>query len=176
MRIFALPALVFCLISSTARSDEKLDTRNHTLKNIRGCEVVIERLNDASAALGLTEQQLKADVEQKLRAAGMEVDSKYSPMLAVTVTVLLDKSKTGVVFGYSAYVQVEFWQSVTIEANGLKDFAVTWKRGLIIGDQNNSLGKEQIRSTVRNLIDRFIKACLEANSQPLPAFPANRRK
>jgi hypothetical protein len=166
MRNIIVPLLVFCLIASAAGSQEKLDTRNHTLKNIRGCEVVIERLNDASMALGLTEQQLRADVEQMLGAANIGVSPKYSPMLAVTVTIRLDKSRTGIVFGYSAYVELEFWQSVTIEANGLKDFAVTWKRGLIVGDRNNAEGKEQIRSAVRNLVDRFIKGCQEANTRP----------
>lgn len=163
MRNIILPILAYCLISSTAGSEEKLDSRNHTLKNIHGCEVVIRRLNESSAALKLTEQQLKADVEQKLRSAGIGVDRKYSPMLAVTVTVLLDKSRTGVVFGYSAYVDIEFWQPVTIEANGLKDFAVTWRRGLMVGGQNNAAGKEQIRSTVQNLVDRFVQARLAAN-------------
>ena len=165
MRDIIIPIFAFCLMSSVAASQEKLDTRNHTLKNIRGCEVVIERLNEASAAIGLTEQQLKLDVEQRLRAAGIEIGRQYSPMLAVTVTGLLDRSRTGVVFGYSAYVDVEFWQRVTIEANGFKDFAVTWKRGSIIGDQNNAAGKDQIRSAVRNLVDRFISAILAANQQ-----------
>lgn len=165
MRNAAVSLLVFYLISSAANPQEKLDERNRTLKNIRGCEVVVERLNESSTALGLTEQQLKADVEQRLRAAGIDDDRKYSPILAITVTILLDKSRTGVVFGYSAYVELDFWQSVTIEANGLRDFAVTWKRGLIVGGQDNASARQQIRSTVRNLADRFIQAHRTANMQ-----------
>jgi hypothetical protein len=111
-----LLALVFCVIGNAA------DPRMPSLKGITTIKVIIERLdNDAP----LTREQLRTDVELKLRNAGIKVvdESQVVPYLYVRVAILPASGS----FFYNVDVEMNQWAH--IEVSDVSSTVTTWATG-----------------------------------------------
>jgi|SRR5579862_4487472 len=158
MNRLALATLVLCLLPGAFASDDPSDRR--TLRGITTIIVVIEELEPAAIADGLTVSQLRTDVELRLRMAGLKVLDSYAPgtpYLHVVPALLKAPDQ----YAYSC--KLEFLQTVTVESNREVLITDTWSAGKfgLIGPPSNMVSK--IRSTFADLVDKFINAYLSVN-------------
>ena len=91
--IVALACFALCAITVLGQSEEV--RKRETLRGLPGVCVVIEALGADIKKDGLTEEQLRTDVEVRLRRAGIRVltldevkESSIKPSLLVEVTAL----------------------------------------------------------------------------------------
>jgi len=130
-----------------------------TLKGITAVGVQIAPLPDAARIPGLTREIIQADVELKVRAAGirivtMEESHKLlgDPNLLVSVSGLEDAQL--------AHIKVELHQNAVLQRNKqLLPGVVTWSEG-ITGEKQSS---QDIRDMVEDMIDVFLNAWLSVN-------------
>jgi hypothetical protein len=110
--------------------------------------------------LGLTDQAIQTDVEQKLRQGGVRVVTPEEahrlpgrPHLYVNVN-LTDN-------GRAASIDLELDQDVRLERNGQTVPSVaTWVDDALIAP--NTTG-QHIRDVIKNLVDHFLNAWLSFN-------------
>jgi len=133
-----------------------------SLAGISGMNLIIETLDDVALEAGLSKEQLKTDVEQKLRLAEIEVDSKSSPYVYVWINCALPKSASGQEMGYVAMVHVEFKQEVYVLGNSHRMYAPTWESSLLIWGSQSGF-EDDARKRVRDLMDQFINDYISVN-------------
>lgn len=133
-----------------------------SLKGIKGVLVIIEDVDPRIAKDGLTKNQIEADVELKLRLAGLKVykvmtekESPGLPWLYVAGEGFKD-SPTGL---YVFNIRVELWQDVYLQRNGERNDATTWS----IGYFGVSPSIDKIRNLIKDKVDSFINAWLSVN-------------
>jgi Putative peptidoglycan binding domain len=155
---------------SGARSwagDHELDRA--TLRGLPGIEVVIEQLTSEVEQAGLTVQQLRTDVELRLRQAGIPLLSKEerfrvpgAPYLYVRVTAMLHSPSLRL-FAYPSGVALN--QRVYLEHDTSRLFAPTWYVETIgtVGATNI----HYLRALTRDQVDQFINAYLSVNPRPV---------
>jgi len=109
--------IMFLILPGTVWGIDDEGTRL-TLRGIKGVMVVIEELNPMIEKDGLTENQIRTDVELKLRTAGLNVLSEKErymalgrPWLVVDVHGFKD-SKIGL---YVFNIVVELWQDIYLQ-------------------------------------------------------------
>jgi hypothetical protein len=149
--------LVFALDDEYARS---------SLRDLKGVYILIEHLTPDVERDGLSKDQLQADVELRLRQAGIKVLTRGEslktlglPEFYVNVTAL--KSKDGAMYVVS--VNAEFDQLVTLVRNrNIKVQGTTWSVGGITTTGVPSLNKDA-RDMVGDVVDEFIDAYRAAN-------------
>jgi hypothetical protein len=137
-----------------------------TLKGAPPLTVVVSIVDlDPELSEGLTQVQIRMDVEERLRQGGIRVDTA-APVLStapVLLSVDLDAFRAGI--GYAFNSRVEFVQNVTILRTGQSTaWAPTWSvssMGVSVGGFSNG-----VRYSVRALVDRFINAFLSVNPKP----------
>ena len=149
-------------------------SERESLRGLKGVKILIEFLNDDVKAFGITEQQLRTDVEVKLRSAGIPVLSRSldDSYLYINLTGIKVDSYT-YVFSYS----VEYAQTVLLERN------FKWLTGVKIW-RSRTLGKaglerkQGVRETLKGLVDEFINDYLTVNPhsgpRPIPTSPTQR--
>ncbi len=109
---------------------------------------------------GLTKQQLQADVEQRLRQAGIALAPINVDTAPVLWVVLAIDKVPGLSF-YAASIRVELFQFVRVSLNMVGLGAPTWGLegiGSVPVDDPTEL-----RSWTQSFVDRFIEAYLEQN-------------
>lgn len=109
---------------------------------------------------GLTKEQLQAEVESRLRHAGIAL----APMTLVTAPVLwvlLTVDKVPGLAFYAASIRVELYQYVRVSRNEVSLGAPTW--GLEGIGSVTAEDPAELRSWTRDFVDRFINAYLEQN-------------
>lgn len=155
--------LVFLIFGSFVHSGDKDELES--LRGLKGIYVLIENLPaDIEEKGGLTKDQIRTDIELKLRLAGIKVVSREErstipgwPCLYVNINPM--KRKTELVV-YA--IQTELSQEVFLERNpNIQIKAITWSRGMIgtVGEAKLS----QIRTSLKDLIDEFINDYLSVN-------------
>ncbi len=94
LKRFATAVLLLVLLPSAFRKAENLDRR--TLKGLKKLQVVIESLDPEAQRAGLSQDQLKTDVELRLRRAHLPVvDSLLDASLYVNLSAFkLSKGST----------------------------------------------------------------------------------
>jgi hypothetical protein len=136
-----------------------------SLKGLQEIFVLIEELSPAFKELGLTEYQLRTDVELKLRMAGIKVVSEKdkvpgTPFLYVKTWGERSKNLPD---SFSILFVIELQQKVFLFRipNSLL-WAPTWSltQWGLIPDREFS---QRIRATVKDSIDMFINAYLSVN-------------
>jgi hypothetical protein len=155
-----LVAMLFISMLTGSRAfgqESSVERRAKTLEGISGVDILVEDLDDDAKALGLNTESIQADVELKLRLAGMRIvhGAEYfyargHPYIYVSVGVA----------GRAAAYKVDLCQDARLARNG--DFspgASTWSS---VSVQSNPTA-ESIRSGIRDLVDEFIKAWLSVN-------------
>jgi hypothetical protein len=148
-------AVLICL--GTVVPAAAQDVEERALRGITKRDVVIEDLPSQIASIISTEQ-LKTDVEQRLRQNGVRIESgRYIPYILVTLTALKHRSLP--LFFYS--VGVGFRQEGLI-MNGTQLPVTTWHRGTV-GYAGLNEFRDEARSEIRDLVDNFIKDYLSVN-------------
>jgi hypothetical protein len=164
-RIWGPAALVLPLVLVTVRpaaADDVLSRQ--TLRGISGISVVVENLKEQARQGGLHEEDIRTDVELKLRLAGVKVLTAPestalpgSPYLYVSVTSVL--SGAGV---YGLYVEVSLNQRVLLaREQSISVTAPTWSTSYIVTIGMNNL--LEVRDDIKELVDKFLNAYLSVN-------------
>jgi hypothetical protein len=135
-----------------------------SLAGISGVNLIVGTLADDALEAGLSAEQLKADVEEKLRLAQIEVDPKYRPYVYVSINSAFPKSASGEAMGYIAMVKVELNQEVYVLDNSHRMYAPTWKSSVLIWGSRGGF-QDDVRKRIRGLIDLFVKDFLAANTK-----------
>ena len=171
MKIWLIQLKVLLLIVfllAPAQSYPGDETRHRrTLSGVPCIHVLVEEISDSLQQAGMSTTMLQTDAELRLRAAGIRVASEEqsfalpgSPYLYVKVTGLRDTTTKGKLLGYSADIEIQLVQDVRLERDAsIKIGTPTWSLEEIVGGPT----VEIIRSSVRDLTDRFANAYLSAN-------------
>lgn len=148
-------------IGLTAASIHAQDTelRRGSLQGINAISVEIESLSDGAKLLGLSKDDIRTDVELKLRLAGIRVVTEKEviglpgmPSLYVMATVTES--------GKAVSINVQLVQNVHLERNGqLAVGATTWDVGAV----GVNLTAQDIRDKIKDLVDTFVNAWLSVN-------------
>ena len=158
--ITAAIVLVFVALSAAARANDS-DTERVSLTGLTTLSVVVEDLSAAAKKNGLVGATLQADVERRLRQAGISITSDADAYLYVHVTV----ADPGPSLPLPYIVEVALMQEVTLP-RGLKTRtplqAATW--------WVNSLGMsgpDRLRAGVSDKVaefaDNFVRAFRSVN-------------
>ena len=134
--------------------------RAATLKDITNLDVVISQLSKDVQEAGLTQSELKADVELKLRQNGIIVTPNSidgMPLLYVLVSALSNGS--GSTFVYHVEVML---RQFTRLANGAGADAYTWVTGTLAASDANRF-RTSVRQEVQTLVDEFLKDYASVN-------------
>ncbi|MGI8992501.1 MAG: hypothetical protein ACR2I2_23330 [Bryobacteraceae bacterium] len=168
MKLFALLLLACCATSFAADAQ--------SLKGIAGIWVLVENLNPDLQKAGLSKEELRSDIEDRLREAGIAVEepreSGAGPFLYIELTDIAvpaggkRKSKPNLRReGTALYVRLELQQSVALKREPSSSLlSDTWHQSLI-GYAEPARAGEVAKGWVRELTDRFVKAYRTANPQ-----------
>jgi hypothetical protein len=153
------------LLLFTALLQQSVDFVRHGRDTLRGhtnVSVLVERLNPDIESAGLHADDIRTDVELKLRLPKIPVipaDPIASlPYLYVNVSVM--RSRTTPLYAYN--VSVQFKQLAKLE-NGTSAAGATWDGGSI--GMVGALNIQQIRDSVKEEVDRFINDWLAVHSK-----------
>ena len=154
-RFIVLLYLFFSMAHLVAQNSK--DTRD-SLRGISAVRVVVEDVDSDAAKDGLTTEQLRTDVELRLRRAGLKVDSEnyLLPYVYVRVQTINNEGL------YACGVEVSLTQWVTAKISHADVLAKTWSvNGIaIVGASKMSAG---VRGNVADFVDKFLNAWLEVN-------------
>ncbi|MBI3894685.1 MAG: hypothetical protein HY313_02020 [Acidobacteria bacterium] len=158
MKMKNITILGFTLISMAVAvaiaADSEMDRA--TLKGLKGLKVMVAQEELEVGQAGLTKSSIQTDVELKLRLAGFPVLSgDADPFLHVGAYVLTDSSG---LFRYTLTVQVYQLAQLSRDPK-ISSVVPTWEvwRFGGIGDVH------QVRSEIKDLVDKFINAYLSVN-------------
>ena len=153
-------ALVFLYAIPLAFAEDKEITRL-TLRGIKEVNVVIESIEPEIQNLGLTQAQVKADVESKLRLANIAVSpdiERGRPAVYLYVLVIRPEKISRLFYSISLSVL----QNVVLERDpNVKTNTDTW----VVRMLGMSSGIEAIRADIRSLMDQFIEDYRKANQK-----------
>jgi hypothetical protein len=159
----AISLIVFLVFSLVGSSVYGVDDRyaRESLRGITGTGILIEPLGPELKGAGLTVDQLKADVESKLKSAGIKIINEKD-ILAETgnpylhlMTGVLKTNKQYYVYAVTA----DFCQDATLTRNKLSAMFTTWS----IGGYGLTDNLGEIRNIAKDIIDQFINAWLSVN-------------
>ena len=157
-RSIFITVLMLVLSTSVFAGDIKSD--RETLKNLKGVYVHVQGLNQDIEQAGLSKNQIRTDVELKLRLAGIKVLTlleHYEGKGAPYLHIYLDSHKTEKgEFVYS--LSFGIIQEVRLVRNNTITDAITWS---ISGVGYNNI--EGIRAHIKDRADKFINDYLSVN-------------
>ena len=159
----AVCVCVLLVAASPGRADN--ERQRQTLAGLKGLSIVVEDLSPEAEKDGLSSATLQADLEAKVRGAGISVltddqagRAPGSPHLYLKISAM---KHTGGFYAYHLLLGVR--QRVTlVRAARVAGFAMTWSA-------TDSLGTvawanlPSIREDVKAKADQFVKAYLAAN-------------
>ncbi|MGE5840341.1 MAG: hypothetical protein ACM34H_10425 [Deltaproteobacteria bacterium] len=153
-------AVVFLCIMPLAFAEDKEITRT-TLRGIKEVNVVIESIEPEIEKLGLTQAQVRADVEGKLRGANIPVAEQIErgrPAVYLYVQVMRPEKVDRLFYSIS----LSLLQNVVLERDPkVKTNTDTWQVRVL----GMSSGTDAIRSEIRSLMDQFIEDFRKANQK-----------
>jgi hypothetical protein len=156
----SVPVVLLLMLAATGRvvaTDEPVERQ--TLKGIKFIAVQVESLRPDVERDGLTQAQIKSDVEQRLRQSGIQVNDGASATLIVNVNAVLVGQGAPL---YAVSAQVDFQQDVVVR--GLDATASTWSIGGVAAVGRSNL--PMVRDFVRSKVDKFIDAYFSVNPKP----------
>ena len=147
--------LIIMMVTAQLCSAE--DSDNKTLAGITAVKVLIEELSQGAAALGLTKESLRTDVELKLRLATLQVKEDAPTWVYVNVSVAVSPLTND----RAADILVEILQPVRLVRDStIGPFhAMTWSKGTVIARPS----AQMIRTVVKDAVDTFLNAWLSVN-------------
>ncbi len=155
-------ALSISLFGGMATTIRAGDTEIPLLRGLKEVFVEVEDLDFKLEREGLTTDHLRTDAVNKLKMAGIKVQSEKesmttpgSPHLHIMVKVL--GTATG---NYAAHIRVELREAVSLVRHpGMEVFTSTWTTGKF--GVTHSLS--DVRRQEQELIDKFVNEYLAAN-------------
>lgn len=167
--VLALAQLIFMILVLTelrslepafAQDDE---ISRQTLRGLQGVQVVMEPLRPEIKGDGLTVDGLRTNTEKKFEIAGIKVLSETENQMtpgSPYIYVHSNVSKYRYLLGYIYTNRVELVQDVyLVRAFKIKAGAVTWS----ISTTGFAPKLEDIRTSMEDLVDNFIRAYLSVN-------------
>jgi hypothetical protein len=158
--LILIVVVVFALIKLNAfvLADEL-----ESLRGLQGVRVAVEKLSAEIERDGLAQAELKTDMEQKLRLAGLKVltieetrELHTEPYLRLAVQVL--KSRSGF---YVYSIGIELRERVRpLRKPRQSTWATTWDSLVRFGWSPNT---SDIRNTAKDVVDEFVNAYLSVN-------------
>ncbi len=144
----------------------KLPYQLQSLVGVKGVWVLIDYLDENALSTGLTEEQIKKDVESKLRLNGITANArperaafKDGVYLHISINTLAFSDSPDIVFG----VSVELSQPVELRTGlSMSARAITWY-DRCVGMYPKSEFAESTRQEVKNGVDTFIYDYFIAN-------------
>ncbi len=153
--------LVLVLVPATRLRQGEEERGN--LQGIDGFYLSVLTPLPQDLATGLSKEQIKSDIETKLRMGKIKVGNDFSSSICVYIDFEEIRSATQPA-GYAAYVEIQCKQAVTIKQNGKTAYVPTWQQGQLILNSPDPPAL-RIRSSIQYLIDDFIKNYLMVNPQ-----------
>ena len=154
----AAVAVVFLCVIPFAFAEDKEITRL-TLRGIKEVNVVIEPIEPEIQNLGLTQSQVQADVEAKLRGANIAVVQQIErgrPAVYLYVQVMRPEKINRLFYSIS----LSLLQNVVLERDPeVRTNTDTW----VARSLGMSSGTEAIRADIRALLDQFVEDYGKAN-------------
>jgi hypothetical protein len=145
-----------------------LEAFRATLAGLRGVNLQIAPMNADAEQDGLTPADLRAEVESRLREAGIRVftqaellsEAPGMPFLHLDVSTLrLDAF-------YAYAIRLELWQAVRLTRDPtIQCLAVTWSTTGVLGTVR-ATSLSDARDAVRPVVDEFVSDYLAANPTP----------
>jgi len=137
-----------------------------TLRGLQGVGVLVEQLPPEVENEGLRRNQIQAEVESKLRMAGIKVLTKEEcakmpgePYLYINLNINITKTESDI---YPYSIDVMLIQKVFLLRDPEKNtYTMTWSTGGIGSIDKQILA--QLRESVMNVVDVFIHAYLTEN-------------
>jgi hypothetical protein len=157
--VTAFAVVALCVVPFAFAEDKEI-TRL-TLRGIKEVNVVIESIEPEIQSLGLTQAQVRADVEAKLREANIAVSpdiERGRPAVYLYVQVIRPEKFNRLFYSISLSVL----QNVVLERDpNVKTNTDTWLARML----GMSSGTDAIRSDIRSLLDQFIEEYRKANQK-----------
>ena len=141
-----------------------------SLVGLKGCYVAVEIPEHGGKETGLTKQQLRTDVELKLRLAGIKVVSQKEWFNSISRTsffcVIVDSFEFETLPMRNYYIAASLSQMVSLVRDPtIRISAATWGQNYFGIVENDDFQKE-IRKNVKDVVDEFINDYLAANPKP----------
>lgn len=158
-RFLATASLLALSIGFAPSSAQAQSLGVSSLYGLSAVFVQVEDLPDGAKLRGLTKATIQADVEQRLRRAGMRVVTEEesvrlpgSPYVYVQVS-LADHAR-------AASIDVELNQGALLVRNGaVVPSIITWRRGALLTKPTT----QSVRDAVNDRVDAFLTAWLSVN-------------
>ena len=133
---------------------------SESLANLPSVMVLVEDITLQAQEDGLHKEIVKADVEEQLLSAWIDVLSKEECEKSpggpyVYVNVLAMKRPKGF---YIYHVRLELVQEVKIGRLGLRQYAATWSAMAILGASGQNGMADAVRKIVRDQVKEFLRA------------------
>lgn len=129
-----------------------------TLKGLGEVSVLVESVDPKAVDIGLSIDQLKADVELRLRQSRIKVTDNARSWVYVRLSTLKMNEEPAWVF----HIRLELDQAVHLDRNNLSAVAATWETGgIAIVDENRFV--DTVRLNLRDDVDQFVNDYLAAN-------------
>jgi len=176
-RRLLLGLVVFGMLCATgwwAYGQEGREHARRTLQGLKGVRVVVEDIEPDAERDGLTQRELQANVELRLRRAGIAaltekqlLEAPGMPVLYVKIDTRKGQSeRTKGLYAYS--VHVGLYQLVRLSRdNRIAAGAETWYTAGVNVVESNHL--RTVREDATEKVDQFINAYLAANPKAPPA-------
>ena len=161
----ALIALALAASPAHAADDE---SSRLSLKELPGVFVAVAGFDEDAKRAGFDEPTFQADVERKLRKAGIELLSERKKLFSHGVLVLAVKTLHERKGEHAAFsVSLELYQRVRILSSPLVGMNVpTWSSSSIgLGDL------PFVRAAVKQQMDEFVNAWLSVHPKPQESAP-----
>lgn len=158
MKTFVCGMVLLCAFPNVF-ADQADSIRIASLRNIAPVKVTVENLGVGGEAIGLTENEVRAHIELKLRQTGIEIKNEdWKAFLYVRVQLMkINQSKT---FIYTA--EIKLTQPVTLTTTNALTLATTWENGSI-GIAPQAEVKKVILETLDSTLVYFLNDYLSAN-------------
>lgn len=165
-RLIVLAALCLPPFARALQAQEDDDVSRLTLAGIASMRVVVGNLTTEATNAGLFQDALKAELELRLRQAGIAIPSDYqvatNPFIPYLYLRVTTTSGAQGLFGYS--VELDFHQRVLLPRNvAVTAWAITWSGTGFVGYVGIARLSIVVRSVITDASTEFLNAYLAAN-------------
>lgn len=130
-----------------------------TLRGIQAVNVVVDRIDSAVENEGVTREELRGRMEDRLRAANITVDSSRREFVAVRLTSVRDKRGP-----YAVAMTVSLYQPVFLARDPkVRTATATWEVETVILAEPKVLDRA-CQDSIDDLVGRFAAAYRAANA------------
>ena len=160
--LFVVFFVTFSLVGSTVYGFDSVETRE-SLKDLKSVCVTVEDLRPEITKDGLTTDQIKNDVELKLRSAGIKVmdncsecgQSNACAVFCLIPLIMKDKNSPQ----YICSAIIEIWEIAILTRTKLGAVVTTWS----IAGTGYAPDINDVRNNIKDTVDVFTNAWFSVN-------------